>query len=192
MDIRDRRGLKAAAREDLAAASYEPRKLILIHTGVTVVLALIIGLLDYLLEQQIGGTGGLGGVGTRSMLETVRTLLTMVLALRLLRIVGIFLAPNLPVFFIITCIGGFNNGIAMFASVEFINSIVHDGERVRSQSLLSFTNTFGSVVGTAISGVVIDVLGLNMMLGCGSVVVACSFVIMLLCGRLHRRDFGNV
>ena len=120
-----------------------------------------------------------------------RTLLTMVLALRLLRIVGIFLAPNLPVFFLITCIGGFNNGIAMFASVEFINSIVHDGERVRSQSLLSFTNTFGSVVGTAISGVVIDMLGLNMMLGCGSLVVACSFVIMLLCGRMHRRDFGN-
>lgn len=78
MDIRDRRGLKAAAREDLAAASYEPRKLILIHTGVTVVLALIIGLLDYLLEQQIGGTGGLGGVGTRAMLETMRTVLTMV------------------------------------------------------------------------------------------------------------------
>lgn len=77
MDIKDRRGLKAAAEEALAAASYDPGKLILIHTGVSVALALVLSLVDYLLEQQIGGTGGLSGVGNRAILETVQTVLTV-------------------------------------------------------------------------------------------------------------------
>lgn len=121
-----------------------------------------------------------------------RTLLTMVMALRLVRILGIMLAPNLTVFFLVTCVGGFNNGISMFASVEFINSIVSDGERVRSQSLLSFTNTFGSVVGTALAGVILDSLGLGIMLGSGCAIVACGMGLMLVCARLHRKGFGNV
>lgn len=121
-----------------------------------------------------------------------RTLLTLVIGLKLFRIVGILLSPNLGVFFLVTAIGGFNNGISMFASVEFINSIVHDGERVRSQSLLSFTHTFGSVVGNAVSGVMIDAFGLSAMLGSGAILVGLSFGLMLICGRLHRRQFGNV
>lgn len=75
MDINDRRGLKAAARESLADASYDPRKLILIHTGVMVALSLVLALLDYVLEQQIGQTGGLSGVGLRSILQTLQTVL---------------------------------------------------------------------------------------------------------------------
>lgn len=75
MDIRNRRGLKAAAASDLAAASYDPRKLILIHNGVSIAVALVLSLIDHLLDAQIGGTGGLGGVGTRTMLETVQTVL---------------------------------------------------------------------------------------------------------------------
>ena len=76
MDIRDRRGLKAAARESLAAASYDPGKLILIHTGAMAALSLLIALLGYLLDRQIGGTGGLGGLGLRSVLETAQTVLS--------------------------------------------------------------------------------------------------------------------
>ncbi len=75
MNISDRRGLKAEARGAIAAASYDPKKMILIHTSASVVLGLILALVDYLLEQQIGDTGGLGGVGMRSILETAQTVL---------------------------------------------------------------------------------------------------------------------
>lgn len=75
MDIRDRRALKAAAEDAISAASYDPRKLILIHMGASVALSLLLALVDYLLEQQIGGTGGLSGVGSRAILETVQTVL---------------------------------------------------------------------------------------------------------------------
>ena len=77
MDIRDRKGLKRAAGEHLAAANYDPKKLILIHNGVLVALSLVLALLNYLLDQQIGGTGGLSGVGTRTVLETIQTVLTV-------------------------------------------------------------------------------------------------------------------
>lgn len=75
MNIRNRRGLKLAAKAALRAASYDPKKLILIYTGASVMLGLILALLDYALQQQIGGTGGLGGVGIRSILETAQTVL---------------------------------------------------------------------------------------------------------------------
>lgn len=77
MEIHDRKGLKAQAAERLAAASYDPKKLILIHSGVQVALSLLLALIHYLLDQQIGQTGGLGGVGARSVLETVQAVLTI-------------------------------------------------------------------------------------------------------------------
>ncbi len=75
MNITDRRGLKNEACQALQRASYDPKKLILIHTGATVVLGLILTLLDYLLETQIDSTGGLSGVELRSILETAQTVL---------------------------------------------------------------------------------------------------------------------
>ncbi len=77
MNISDRRGLKLQAGQALAGAGYDPKKLILIHSGATVALGLVLALVDYLLEQQIGGTGGLGGVGLRSILETAQTVLLL-------------------------------------------------------------------------------------------------------------------
>lgn len=77
MDIHDRKGLKAAAKEALLTAYHDPKKLILIHTGASVALSLLLVLVNYFLEQQISGTGGLGGVGIRAILETVQTVLIL-------------------------------------------------------------------------------------------------------------------
>lgn len=77
MDIRNRRALKTAAAEALQAASYDPKKLILIHTAASVVLSLALSLMDHALQQQISGTGGLSGVGNRAILETVQAVLSV-------------------------------------------------------------------------------------------------------------------
>lgn len=84
MDIRDRRGLKQSAADALAAASYDPRKLIVIHTGAMVVLSLVLALIDYVLDRQISDTGGLSGVGTRAILETLQSVLMFVQLVTLL------------------------------------------------------------------------------------------------------------
>ena len=83
MDLHDRRALKAAARNSLAAATYDPRKLILIHTGISVGLSLLCTIIDYVLSLQIQNTGGLGGLGTRSILSTARSVLQVIVSLGL-------------------------------------------------------------------------------------------------------------
>lgn len=75
MALFDRRAVKSAAGDSLASAPKDPKRLILIHTGATLLLAIVLTFLDYLLEQKIGTTGGLAGIGTRSVLTTVQSVL---------------------------------------------------------------------------------------------------------------------
>ena len=83
MDPHDRRALKAAARASLAAAPYDPRKLIMLHTGVTVAVSLIGTVLNFILTRQIDSTGGLGGMGLRSILSTTQSVLQLFVAVLL-------------------------------------------------------------------------------------------------------------
>ena len=75
MDIRDLGALRRKAGERLSRASYDPRKLVLLHTAVSLGVSLLIVLLDLYLSRQIDGTGGLAGVQTRTILETIRSVL---------------------------------------------------------------------------------------------------------------------
>lgn len=98
MDIHNRRALKEMARGHLAGAAYDPRKLALIHTAVSVGAALVIALLGYYLDHWISGTAsGLSGMGTRRILETVQMTLQYVqgLALPFWEIGFIFVALRL-------------------------------------------------------------------------------------------------
>lgn len=72
MDIRNRRALKETAAQRLSRANYDPRKLALIHIGVSAGAALLITVIDYILANQIENTGGLSGMGMRTVLETVQ------------------------------------------------------------------------------------------------------------------------
>lgn len=76
MAILNPRELKNQAQERIGQSRVDPRILVLIYTGVTVGLSLLVNGLHLLLQQQIGGTGGLGGLGTRSLLQTLQTLLS--------------------------------------------------------------------------------------------------------------------
>ncbi len=83
MDKQNRLSLRSKAWQCLAGASCSPSRLIMIHTGVILLLSLLLTVADYLLEQQIGGTGGLGGIGSRSFLITVQTVLQLAQAVLL-------------------------------------------------------------------------------------------------------------
>ncbi len=69
-----RSDVKAAAANTLSQAP-NARKLVLIHTGATLLLTVLLTLLDYLLEQKIGATGGLSGISTRTVLTTAQSVL---------------------------------------------------------------------------------------------------------------------
>lgn len=81
MNIFDRKGLKETAARQLSCAVYSPRRLALIHTGVSLGAALLVAVISFLLEQQISTTGGLSGIGMRSLLTTAQSFLQLVLTL---------------------------------------------------------------------------------------------------------------
>lgn len=119
MDIRNRRALKDAARERLAAASYNPRTLALLHIAISAGAALLITVIDYYLSHQIADTGGLSGIGVRSVLGTVQTTLQYAQML-----------------------------VLPFWEIGFIYTVlrIYRGEQVRPMSLLEGFRRFGPVL----------------------------------------------
>ena len=77
MDSKDRRALKNAAANALTGASYDPKKLVLIYSGATLLLTTLLMIVDFLLGQQIDSTGGLGGIGMRSVIATAQSVLRL-------------------------------------------------------------------------------------------------------------------
>lgn len=78
MTIRDRKALKQTAGRRLAAASYNPRRLVLIHSGVALGIALLVAILNYVIQGQIDAKGGgLSGLPLRSVLDTAATVLSV-------------------------------------------------------------------------------------------------------------------
>ena len=67
----------SGGKDAVAAASYCPKKLTLIHTGVAVAASFLVALLTYLLGTGIGETGGLSGISSRAALETAQSLLEL-------------------------------------------------------------------------------------------------------------------
>jgi len=81
MDTSNPRALKDSASFRLSQATYPPRNLVLIHTGISLGAALVLALIQYYLETQIGSTGGLSGMGLRSVLETAQLTLQYALSI---------------------------------------------------------------------------------------------------------------
>ena len=79
MDFRDRRGLRQCAANALENANYNPKKLMLIYSGISLAVSLIVLCINYLLDHLIANTGGLGGIGQRSLLSTLRMCLELAL-----------------------------------------------------------------------------------------------------------------
>lgn len=75
MDIRNRKEMLQVADAAIGNASYDARKLILIHTAIALGVSALLTFLNFLLTRQIDTTGGLSGMGLRSVLETVQSLL---------------------------------------------------------------------------------------------------------------------
>lgn len=80
MDIRDRKGLKAAAEQALTCAPNH-KKVLLIWAGVNTVLPLLASVISLILNSQISNTAGLSGIGLRSVLSTAQSALYLSISL---------------------------------------------------------------------------------------------------------------
>lgn len=78
MTIQDRKELKQTAGRRFQAASYNPRRLMAIHSGVALGIALLVAVLNYVIAWQIDSKGGgLSGLPMRSVLDTAATVLSI-------------------------------------------------------------------------------------------------------------------
>lgn len=75
MNIRDRHGLRQEAKNRLEQASFAPGKLVLIHSGITAGVLLLLTVINFILNNQMDSAGGLSGLGTRTMLATIQSVL---------------------------------------------------------------------------------------------------------------------
>lgn len=75
MAISDRQLLKQRAHEALESASYDPQRIVLIHTGAASIVTLLTAAVSFLIQDGISGTGGLSGIGLRTMLSTAGSVL---------------------------------------------------------------------------------------------------------------------
>ncbi len=70
--------LQRQAEDALRSATYNPKKLALLHTAVALGSSLLVTIINFFLSRQIADTGGLAGLGLRSTLSTVQSVLEFV------------------------------------------------------------------------------------------------------------------
>lgn len=75
--------LHRQAKKLLTGVQYSPKKLVLLHTAVSLGSTLLMTFINYLFSLQIADTGGLGGLGLRSLLSTAQSVLELVVMLAL-------------------------------------------------------------------------------------------------------------
>lgn len=73
----DPRNIKQYASDVLSDASYDPKKLALMHTGVVVLFSLITALLSHVLQLFANTAGGLSGIAFRSAIESAQVVLSL-------------------------------------------------------------------------------------------------------------------
>lgn len=77
----DTKSLVKEAKQAVSAASYSPKKLTALHTGISAAASLLVALLTYLLSTSFGDATGLDGIGTHAVLETAQSLLELALSI---------------------------------------------------------------------------------------------------------------
>lgn len=79
MEKLDPRQVKTRTGGLLKEASYPPRRLALLHSGIALACSLVLTVISYMLSRQISGTGGLAGIGTRTVLQSIQSVLSTAL-----------------------------------------------------------------------------------------------------------------
>ena len=102
---------------------------------------------------------------------------------------ALYFAPNIGSIYGIMFFSIFCMGIYGFASVLFANSIVKPWETVRAQSLVFLSMGLGLIIGSYLSGYIVDAAGVKPMMMASWIVLLSASFIMVACHRIHARNF---
>jgi MFS transporter, PPP family, 3-phenylpropionic acid transporter len=104
---------------------------------------------------------------------------------------GLAVAPSVGSMYWVMTFSLFCMGIYGFASVLFINSVVKSSEIVRAQTIAVLAQSIGQIVGSYLSGALIDIVGLKSLLMIGLIILLMSAGLMLACNRVYVRQFSG-
>jgi PPP family 3-phenylpropionic acid transporter len=82
-------------------------------------------------------------------------------------------------------------GLFAVAMLVFVNRIVGITEKVRGQAVVSVFGSFGGMIGNAVSGRMIDTVGLKAQLNISWIACLFAALLMLLCCVLFNRKYGK-
>ncbi|MFC1948282.1 MFS transporter [Chloroflexota bacterium] len=102
---------------------------------------------------------------------------------------GLGFAPSVGAMYGVATISIFCMGLFAFAAVIFINSIVQRSEIVRAQTLITLSQTTGQIIGSLISGVLIDSFGLKTLIIIGGTILLVASCLMIACRHRHGIQF---
>ncbi len=77
MDIRDRIGLKQAAKAALGNAKQE-KQIAAVYVGAAIALSVVVLVIDALLDRAVSGTGGLSNLSTRAIFQLIQSAMPIV------------------------------------------------------------------------------------------------------------------
>lgn len=74
----DFKRLKQASADSIGRATYNPKKLAMLHIGATLLLSILLTVINYFLVQGINSTTGLSNMNTRAILVTAQAVLSVI------------------------------------------------------------------------------------------------------------------
>lgn len=104
----------------------------------------------------------------------------------LLKIVGVSMAPNLPLLYVALILQAFSFAPFSAAVVYYVNSVLSAGDQVKGQALVTMGMTAGNIIGSLAGGFIIQHLSVSIMLWLSAAVCAAG-VLFFYIGVVNAR-----
>ncbi|MBQ7656806.1 MAG: MFS transporter [Clostridia bacterium] len=90
-----------------------------------------------------------------------------------LKVLGTYLAPSIPVLYLVQLFQPLGWGLMTVASVYYVNGIMQEQDRIKGQAYMTMSLSVATILGSLTGGWMIDTIGVNGML-----------IVAMLCGAL--------
>ena len=124
---------------------------------------------------------------------SAKTILLTAFVCNFIKLVLLWIAPSLTFLYFAMAFSIFCFGLYGFSAVIFINTIVRSDEKVRGQSLLSlcYTGGIGGILGSLLSGWLLQARGVSFLLAASSGLCLVGATLMFFCWKSHGKQFAG-
>ena len=118
---------------------------------------------------------------------SIQSLLKMAATFQCIKMLGIYLAPNVWVLIGVQAFQMLGNGLFWSASVYYVNDTIDEVDRVKGQALTTIASTnAGNVIGASLSGVLLTYYGIDRLIFTGVCTAAVGVVLMYIAMHISK------